>query len=287
VVSRDTPPYGLGVLPGRSLLTKARDKLLNFFIHSVLSSDINKYANKLRESLGLKPYQKSVSREYYENNSLRLILQLSTPAFEYPRSDLPDVLHFIGPVLSKSNPDYQLPQWWSDLNTSTPVVLVNQGTVANDLSDLVIPAIEGLKGQEMIVLAVPVQDGDLKQIPDNVRAEEFIPFGNLLPHVDVMITNGGYGATQMALAHGIPLVIAGATEDKMEVAARVEWSECGINLRRKHPSPQSILNAVREVLENRTFAENAKSLQAEIFKYDAPTLAVELLERLAEDQQRT
>ncbi len=44
----------------------------------------------------------------------------------------------------------------------------------------------------------------------------------LLPRVDVMVTNGGYGAVQRALAAGVPIVAAGRTEDKPEVAARVQ-----------------------------------------------------------------
>jgi UDP:flavonoid glycosyltransferase YjiC (YdhE family) len=36
-----------------------------------------------------------------------------------------------------------------------------------------------------------------------------------------MVTNGGYGGVQMALAHAVPLVVAGAKEDKPEVAGRV------------------------------------------------------------------
>jgi UDP:flavonoid glycosyltransferase YjiC (YdhE family) len=42
----------------------------------------------------------------------------------------------------------------------------------------------------------------------------------LLPHVDAMVTNGGYGGVQQALAHGVPLVVTGDSEDKPEVAAR-------------------------------------------------------------------
>jgi UDP:flavonoid glycosyltransferase YjiC (YdhE family) len=33
-----------------------------------------------------------------------------------------------------------------------------------------------------------------------------------------MVTNGGYGGVQMALSYGVPLVVAGASEDKPEVA---------------------------------------------------------------------
>jgi UDP:flavonoid glycosyltransferase YjiC (YdhE family) len=29
-----------------------------------------------------------------------------------------------------------------------------------------------------------------------------------------MVTNGGYGGVQAALANGVPLVVAGATEEK-------------------------------------------------------------------------
>jgi UDP:flavonoid glycosyltransferase YjiC (YdhE family) len=284
ILSKDTAPSGLGMLPGRTFLTKTRDRVLNFAIPSLLLHDVNAYANRMRAELGLKPFRKPVSREYYEIASIKLILQLSTPSFEYPRSDLPDTCHFIGPVLPEPIPDYARPPWWVDLDCPRPVVLVNQGTVAKDLNDVVIPAIEGLRQEDMLVIAVPVRDGDLTQVPNNVRTAAFVPFGNLLPYVDVMITNGGYGAAQMALAHGIPLVLAGATEDKMEVAARVQWSGCGINLRKKSPRPQVFLDAVKKVLKDRTYGENAKRLQAEISRYDAPTMAVGLLERLVQQK---
>ena len=63
-----------------------------------------------------------------------------------------------------------------------------------------------------------------------------------------MVTNGGYGAVQRALATGVPLVVAGDTEDKPEVAARVAWSGAGIDLRTGTPTAKAVRNAVREVL---------------------------------------
>jgi UDP:flavonoid glycosyltransferase YjiC (YdhE family) len=100
-----------------------------------------------------------------------------------------------------------------------------------------------------------------------------------------MISNGGYGATQMALAHGIPVVIAGATEDKMEVAGRVEWSGCGINLRKKRPSSRIFLDAVREILGNKSYRDNARRFQDEVLRSDAPARAVALLEGLVDEQK--
>jgi UDP:flavonoid glycosyltransferase YjiC (YdhE family) len=103
-------------------------------------------------------------------------------------------------------------------------------------------------------------------LPANVRLERFIPHDLLLPHVDVMITNGGYGGVQQALAHGVPLVVAGDSEDKPEVAARVHWSGAGIDLRTGRPSPAQLATAVRRVMARPAFAVRARALQAEILR---------------------
>jgi UDP:flavonoid glycosyltransferase YjiC (YdhE family) len=62
---------------------------------------------------------------------------------------------------------------------------------------------------------------DLPAAPPNARVERFVPFAALMPHVAALVTNGGYGGLHFALAHGLPLVVAGATEEKPELAARV------------------------------------------------------------------
>jgi MGT family glycosyltransferase len=277
--SRDTAPWGLGLLPGNNLITKARNRLANFLTYRVLLRDVTRYTNSIRRQLGLDRLNGDFMSAMWKMPSL--IMHNSTPAFEYPRSDQPENVHFIGPILSEPDHTFQPPHWWSNLKGSEPVILVNQGTLAKNLDDLIVPTIQGLKDEQMLVVAVPVKEGQLGELPEHVRAEPFIPFGNLLPHVNVMVTNGGYGGTQMALAHGIPLVVAGETEDKMEVAARVEWAGAGINLRKQRPSPSEVRDAVKEVLVNPVYRENAKRIQSDFAKYDAPTRAAELLEALA------
>ena len=118
-------------------------------------------------------------------------------------------------------------------------------------------------------------------MPANVRAARFIPFGELLPHVDVMVTNGGYGGVQFALAHGVPLVVAGATEEKPEIAARVAWSGAGINLRTGRPSPSQLRRAVRAALSDPRYREAARRIQGDYAAHSAPAEAASLLERLA------
>ena len=277
--SPDTAPWGLGLLPGNSMVMRSRNRLLNFLMYGVLLRDLTSHANTVRQKIGLEPYTCSIFSAL--PMKMDLSMQISTLSFEYPRRNYADHHHLIGPIIPQSDRSFQRPIWWPDLNDFQSVILVNQGTLAKNLDDLVVPTIKGLKDDKMLVVAVPVRKDQLQELPENARTEPFIPFDHLLPHVNVMVTNGGYGGTQLALAHGIPLVVAGGTEDKMEVAARVEWSGAGINLRKQRPSPHEVRDAVKEVLTNPTYRENARRIQADFAKHDAPTRAVELLETLA------
>jgi UDP:flavonoid glycosyltransferase YjiC (YdhE family) len=100
-----------------------------------------------------------------------------------------------------------------------------------------------------------------------------------------MVTNGGYNGVQMALANGVPLVVAGQTEDKPEVCARVQWSGVGINLKTNKPTPTQIREAVNKIRRSSHYRQKAKLFQAEIARYDAATLSATLLEQLAATKQ--
>jgi UDP:flavonoid glycosyltransferase YjiC (YdhE family) len=121
----------------------------------------------------------------------------------------------------------------------------------------------------------------LGELPANARVETFLSYPDLLPRTTAMVTNGGYGGTQIALSYGLPLVVAGTTEDKLEVSARVAWSGAGINLKTDTPTPDQVSSAVRAVLVDGRYRQRARTLQAEYARYDAVARGVALLERLA------
>ena len=100
-----------------------------------------------------------------------------------------------------------------------------------------------------------------------------------------MVSNGGFNGVQMALANGIPLIVAGKTEDKPEICARVEWSGVGINLKTKSPSPEQIKTAVRKLLTDSSYELRAQQFKTEISQYRPPETAATLLEQLALTKQ--
>ena len=73
-------------------------------------------------------------------------------------------------------------------------------------------------------------------MPANARVGGFLPYAELLPRTDVVVTNGGWGGVLAALGHGIPLVVAGGDLDKPEVAASVAWAGAGMNLKTGTPT---------------------------------------------------
>jgi UDP:flavonoid glycosyltransferase YjiC (YdhE family) len=218
-----------------------------------------------------------------------LFLEPTVPSFEYPRSDLPAVVHFIGALLPDAAASFTPPAWWSEVEQKRrPVILVTQGTVATDARELVAPTIKGLADEDVLVIAAGVKDagaigGD--PLPANARVEAFVPFKQLMPHVDVYITNGGFGGVQFALANGVPIIAAGSTEDKPEIANRVAYSGVGVNLKTNAPSPEAVRAAVKRVLSDASYRQRAQGIQAELAALDAPAQAVRLLEQLAETKQ--
>jgi len=163
-------------------------------------------------------------------------------------------------------------------------VHVSQGTIANTKPDLIAPAVEGLARDDVLVVVSTGgrlrEELGLTRVPDNVRVASFLPYSELLPRTSVMVTNGGYGGVQIALSHGVPLVVAGTTEDKPEVAARVAWSGAGINLKTSTPTAEMVRNAVRKTLAEPSFRFHARRLSAEYAQYDAVERGAAAIEKL-------
>lgn len=284
--SRDTAPFGMGLPPDSSPLGRLRNRLLYLLMNRVIFRDVTAHLDDVRVGLGLPRLGRSV---FDTMGSPYLILQGTVPDFEYPRSDLSPQVHFIGPLLPEPPATFTPPAWWDELRSGYPVVHVTQGTVALNFDDLIVPTLRALATEEVLVVVTtgdaPVERLGLEALPQNTRIEPFLPYYHLLPHVNVMISNGGYGGVQQALANGVPLVIAGQTEDKVEIAARVAWAGAGINLKTQRPTPDQLQAAVRRVMTESRYRHKAQQLQAEMASHDAPAEAVALLEQLALTRQ--
>jgi MGT family glycosyltransferase len=212
-------------------------------------------------------------------------LQFTVPSFEFPRKDLPDAVHFVGGLPITPN-QASIPPWAAELNGTRRVVLVTQGTLSNhDFGQLIVPTLVALAAEPDIIVVVTgggrLIDSLPSLIPCNARSATYLPFEWLLPKVDVIVTNGGYGSVNQALTFGIPIVAAGQTEDKADISARVAWSGVGIDLKTSEPTPSAIREAVRAVLDEPTYRARATSIAKQFARIDTRSEIVSIVNQVA------
>lgn len=270
--SRETAPFALGIPPRAGVLGRIRNALLHTVTERIIFRDLQRAAEAMTIQTVGHPLQ-TAAMNYPATADA--VVQFSVPAFEYPRNDLTVPVHFVGPVSLATASDAPLPQWWSDLDGKT-VVHVTQGTVANlDLEDLILPTGRALADRDVIVVATtggrPIPPN--VQLPANMRIAEYLPYDQLLPRLSAFVTNGGYGGVHYALAHGVPVIVTGNTEDKAEVAARIAWSGAGIRLKpgRNGLDEQMIASAVNDVLTTASYRQNCARIGAEIAAASGPS----------------
>jgi len=282
MMSVDTAPFGSGLPPSRSKAGRARNRLLNASAQRWILGEPQAAANAVRRKLRLP--ERSTPFLNWGVELSTTYLAATIPEFEYPRSDLSPQIQFIGALIPPEPLDWYPPAWWGDIaaarDDGRPVVVVTQGATAREPRRLLLPAVEALATQNVLVIGTTGgPDPDLvlpvAERPDNLRLARFLPFERLLPAADVLVTNGGYGGVQHALSLGIPLVVAGNSEDKMEVNARVAWSGSGISLGRRDPSAEQIGRAVESVLTNPQYWYRARELQNAYARLPTTKLALD------------
>jgi UDP:flavonoid glycosyltransferase YjiC (YdhE family) len=281
ISSADTAPFGLGLPPDSSPEGQERNRAANAMVQEAVFGSTQEHLVKVLASCGA-----TEQAPFIMDGISRLpdrFLQLSIGQLDYPRSDLPDSIRYVGALPAGSARNSELPTWWDEVASAPRVVVVSQGTAANvDFSELVQPTLDALADLDVLVIATLGRDAEseLERVPANARVAEFIPFDDLLPQTDVLVSNGGFGGVQQALGHGVPMVLAGQTEDKAEVTARAAWAGAAINLATQRPEAQDVRAAVEKVLTEAAYRERAAELAAKYARHDALTAIHETVTEL-------
>jgi MGT family glycosyltransferase len=283
----DGAPLFLGLPPATTPKQRAEYAAVARDYYEVVDRPVGLRLNKLLKELGAAPTSMTL---FHSTVGLAdAYLQLSAPGFEFPR-DLPRSVHFVGtpPIIPNQVPP---PPWAHELDGSRKVVLVTQGTVANhNLNLLIGPTLAGLANEPDVFVVVttggrPI-DAIPGPIPSNARVSSYLPFEWLLPKVDLLVTNGGYGSVNQAMSFGIPLVTAGLTEDKADVNARVEWSGVGVNPATNEPSRDALRRAVRTVLDEPGYRLRARLMADQFAAIDTQSEIPRIVGQLVADERK-
>lgn len=233
-----------------------------------------------RASLGLPP---SGLHPTNSPASPYLVLLASSPALEYPRSDLPPQFWFTGPLVWQSR-RWPMPERVARLAPREPIVYVSQGGTYNRNPVILKRAFQALAGEPVQVVATTfraLEPAAFHPLPGNVILERFIPFSEFVDRVSLVITHGGAGAVQAALSRGVPVITLPFTADQFEVAARCVWTGAGIRLDPWETTVEQLRSAVRTILSEPAYRANARRIMNTCAQLGGASLAADLLERLA------
>jgi UDP:flavonoid glycosyltransferase YjiC (YdhE family) len=283
----DTPPFGPGLQPMRGPLGRLRNRVIGAAANVLFFGRAQQVYDRTRAELGLpkdpRPALDAVA-------SPMLHLQGAVPSFDYPRRHLPPTVHWVGALRPDPPRDWTPPPWWSQVVESRrPVVHVTQGSIRPDMTELVAPSLRGLAGEDVLVVVTTggqsraeVETAYGGPLPANALVAPFVPYDVMFRHTSAVVTNGGYSGVTLALAHGLPLVQAGTTEEKTEIGARIRWTGVGLALRTTRPDAEAVRAGVRRVLTEPSFRAAAERVRAEMAPHDAGREGAVLLERLAQ-----
>lgn len=232
--------------------------------------------NELRVKYGLPSEPGFMFDAVFRNASL--YLQSGVPGFDYPHRKLSPNVRFVGPLLpSKSKARVSFAQADETLKYKR-VILVTQGTFERNVEKIIVPTLEAYKNDPDTMVIVTTGGSGTEALrmrypQPHFLIENFIDYDAVMPYAGVYVTNGGYGGVMLALQHKLPIVVAGVYEGKDDIAARVQFSGVGIDLKTETPKSSQIRRAVATVLSENKYRRQAQQLSEEFRSYPANEMA--------------
>jgi MGT family glycosyltransferase len=274
--AKGLPPAGQLTQPPRNGFERLRDGVINQVILRTFNTRLPKL-NAARAALGLPPDATLLD----SMDRADRVLVMTSPAFDFPSAHLPANVRYVGPEVG--DPIGSVSNGVQALNApnDAPLIVVGFSTTFQNQQatvQRVMDAIGKLPARGLVTIG-PALDESTFQPPPNVTLARFVRHGEVFPNAAVVVTHAGHGTVIRALAHGVPLLCLPMGRDQNGNAARVVGRGCGIALS-PTSSEKKIGEALRTLLENPVYRQNAQRLSEQICRDAHSGRAVEELEAL-------
>jgi MGT family glycosyltransferase len=251
--SPGVPPFGLGLKPSPGVLGHLRDAAVRATLLRAIENVMLPPINRIRTDVNVRPV---ASIDEFLRRAPQMFVATGKP-FQYAQTEWGDAVEMIGPCVLEPGPDTN-PAWLDSIDR--PIVLVTTSSETQGDADLITSAIVALADEPVHVVATaPAGHSEGVTKSPNATVCRFVPHGLVLDRAVCAVTHGGMGATQKALARGVPVCVVPYGRDQFEVGRRAEVARCGTRLPAKKLSPQRLLTKVQEAM---TMADGAKRVAA-------------------------
>ncbi|XHX79517.1 MAG: glycosyltransferase [Stenomitos frigidus ULC029] len=201
--------------------------------------------------------------------------------FEFPRAHLPTCFHFTGPY---TNPASREPTFFPfNKLTGQPLLYASLGTVQNRLLETfqtIAEACQDLEAQLVIALGGGCMPEALPALPGSPLVVGYAPQLELLQRTTLTITHAGMNTTLESLSNGVPMVAIPIANDQPGVAARIAWTGTGAVVPLKRLNVSKLRSAIKQVLTEESYQQNALRLQAAIQRAGGVKKAADIVEQV-------
>lgn len=273
------PPFFTGWSYSPARWARLRNLVGNFFIE-ILSQPILALVARQRALWNLAPY--SSVQDFY--SPLAQICQLP-PEFDFPRKELPQWFHYVGPLKDPSGLEpvsfSSIPFPFEKL-TGQPLIYASLGTLQNrkwEIFQTIAEACLGNGAQTVISLGNPnIQDFAL-DLPGSPLVVPYAPHQQLIEKATLVITHAGMNTTLAALSSGVPLVAVPITNEQPGIASRIARTGAGEVVPLKRLNVPRLRDVIRLVLAGDSYKHNALRLQDTVRRAGGVTRAADIIEQ--------
>ena len=200
----------------------------------------------------------------------------TSPQFQPCAETFTDKYAFVGPSVRPAEGAIE--------KTRDTLVYISMGTVNNALLPLYRRCVEALGGTDhQIVMSIGqlVSADALGPLPENIRVFSHVDQIAVLQKADVFLSHCGMNSASESLYFGVPLVMLPQTTEQSGVAERVRQLGAGIRL--KKTDAASIRSAVRDVLSDPSFRQNAAAIAGDFRRCPGAAGAADKILRVCEN----
>jgi MGT family glycosyltransferase len=234
------PPLGPGLAPARTDEERALHAMITKAAQEMFDSGLPSL-NATRAELGLQP----IGHLLDQFKAAERELLGTSRAFDFPCSDLPDRVRYVGPQIGD-------PHWarkWSSPWAAAdhrPLVTVGFSTTFQNHSGVlqkVIDALAPLPVRVLVTLGGSIKASELKAAGNCVLVES-APHSQVMREAAAVVTHGGHGTVMRALMSRAPMLVIPHGRDQNDNAVRVTERGAGLSL-----MPDASVEAIRAACE--------------------------------------
>jgi zeaxanthin glucosyltransferase len=273
------PPYFTHWTYKNVWWAKLRNQLGNVLTNYLTRSLWNVLVEQ-RKTWHLPPHYKRAD----SSSKLAQISQLPQE-LDFPRQKIAPWFHYAGPLKNPSDiePVSLSRQHFSfDVLNGKPLIYATLGTLQNQnwkIFHCIAEACLDIDAQLVISLGNPKADASKADFPGNPIVVAFPPHQQLINRSHLVITHAGSTAVS-CLSSGVPMVAIPITTDQPGMAARVARAGAGEVVPFTKLNVPKLKIAIKRVLEEQSYRDNAAKLSSAIQKAGGVYYAADVIEQV-------